>query len=458
MAKTYSRLSRHSMRALARGQVIREHGIEFNRLPDGDGVFTVNVMVERRRIHRIVGRESDGTTRTQVEEFIEKLRQDAKNDRLALPKGRKVTLSFSEAADRYLTELTRAGGKDLKEKRRRLALHLVPYFGQMQLSRIDSLSIERYKEKRRVEPTLRGGVRRGANASYRRVAKPSKMTTGGTINRELAVLSHLLNCAVRWGWIASMPVKVCRFPEPPTRFEYLTEKEVGILLAAAERDGNPHVYAFVFIALHTGMRMGEVLSLRREFIEFEKLRIHLPKTKTGARDVPMSPKLKEYLEQWRPRNADNDWLFPSATSESGHIEDVTKAWRRIVEAAGLGGRRLTPHTMRHTAITHLVQAGVDLPTVQRISGHKSFQMVFRYAHQNQDHVQDALRKLDRRLGTGSADRDSAIRVPRDYTGITQRGGLSATRTRRKSLIEIGRPCQTRTGDQRIKSPLLYHLS
>ena len=54
------------------------------------------------------------------------------------------------------------------------------------------------------------------------------------------------------------------------------------------------------------------------------------------------------------------------------------------------------HTLRHTAITDLVQAGVDLPTVQRISGHKTLQMVVRYAHQNREHIRAAMDKLEKR--------------------------------------------------------------
>ena len=115
------------MRKLLPGQTLVEHGITFERTSNGDGVFTVGIMVHGQRIHRVVGRESDGTTRTQAEEFIEKVRSDAKNDRLALPKGRKVALSFREAARRYLERLEEGGGKDLKMKRQRLELHLLRF-------------------------------------------------------------------------------------------------------------------------------------------------------------------------------------------------------------------------------------------------------------------------------------------------------------------------------------------
>jgi hypothetical protein len=75
MAKAFVKLTRPAMRKLKPGEKIIEQGISFERLANGDGVFTVNVMVDGQRIHRVIGRESDGTTRTQAEEFIEKVRQ-----------------------------------------------------------------------------------------------------------------------------------------------------------------------------------------------------------------------------------------------------------------------------------------------------------------------------------------------------------------------------------------------
>jgi site-specific recombinase XerD len=78
------------------------------------------------------------------------------------------------------------------------------------------------------------------------------------------------------------------------------------------------------------------------------------------------------------------------------VSNYEKPYRRVVAAAGLDPKVVVRHTLRHTAITHLVQAGVDLPTVKRISGHKTLQMVERYSHQNGDHIQAAMDKLDQR--------------------------------------------------------------
>lgn len=89
--------------------------------------------------------------------------------------------------------------------------------------------------------------------------------------------------------------------------------------------------------------------------------------------------LSGYVETLPPGTP---WLFPSVGSRHGHTVDVRKAFVRSVIAASLDPKQVVRHTLRHTAITQLVQAGVDLPTVKRISGHKTLAMVERYAHQS----------------------------------------------------------------------------
>jgi site-specific recombinase XerD len=76
-------------------------------------------------------------------------------------------------------------------------------------------------------------------------------------------------------------------------------------------------------------------------------------------------------------------------------------FRRVVTAAGLDPDQILRHTLRHTAITPLFQAGVDLPTVKRFSGHKTLAMVERYAHANGALIQTAMNKLQARLKLAS---------------------------------------------------------
>ncbi len=105
MALRFARLTRPAIRKLQAGVRISEHGITAEGLPDGDVRYSINIMVDGERIHRVVGRETDRVTRTQAEELIAKLRTDAREGRLQLPKGRMTALTFAKAADSYLKHL-----------------------------------------------------------------------------------------------------------------------------------------------------------------------------------------------------------------------------------------------------------------------------------------------------------------------------------------------------------------
>ena len=103
------------------------------------------------------------------------------------------------------------------------------------------------------------------------------------------------------------------------------------------------------------------------------------------------------------RDDRDGWIFPSPHKDSstGHRARMDRAFRDAVEARGLDPELVTPHVMRHTAITALVQAGVDLPTIQKISGHKTLAMVLRYTHVHGQHIDRAIGS-PRQNATGTA--------------------------------------------------------
>lgn len=374
MAKKFDKLTRPAMRSLIPGQEINEHGIRYSKLPNGDGRFTVDIKVDGRRIHRVIGIESEGVTRQHAEEFIEQTRTESRQHRLNLPKGRKVNLGFKKAADDYLERLKQIGGKDIKSKTHRLRDHLKPFFGDKPLTQIASFDIERYKK-------------------YRLDAK----ATPATINRELAVLSHLCSKAIEWKWLDHKPFHIPRLKEPQGRITYLTTEQAQTLLEVAAKDDCPHIYMFILIGLDTGMRLNEILQIQIENIYLDRRVIYIPKAKAGDREQPITRDLVNFLKKHLnsvPKS--QKWLFPSATSKTGHIVNIVGPYRRVVEKAGLDTKEVVRHTLRHTAITHLVQSGVDLPTVKRISGHKTLQMVEKYSHQNGEHIQAAMDTLSNR--------------------------------------------------------------
>jgi len=223
-------------------------------------------------------------------------------------------------------------------------------------------------------------------------------TAPGTINRELAVLSHLFTKAREWRWINHKPAIIKRLKENPGRIIYLTADQIERLIEAAIQDQNPHVYPFIVIGLETGMRKMEVLSIRIRNIDLNRKLVYIPKGKSGSREQPITKHLVEFLQGYlNTAQPGQEWLFPSIGSKTGHVVAIEKAFKRVVRNAGLDPKQIVRHTLRHTAITHLVQAGVDLPTVKRISGHKTLAMVERYSHKNGEHIQAAMDKLEERI-------------------------------------------------------------
>ena len=107
----------------------------------------------------------------------------------------------------------------------------------------------------------------------------------GLNSRYMAVLSHLFTVAVReWEWLEINPVRKLKpLKEPRGRDRFLSEEECASLLAACRQSKNQDLYAVVVLAISTGMRRNEILSLRQDQIDALRGRIYLYDTKNGER-------------------------------------------------------------------------------------------------------------------------------------------------------------------------------
>lgn len=213
-------------------------------------------------------------------------------------------------------------------------------------------------------------------ASYR--DERLKKVAPATVVRELNTISHAIDTARReWGiHLAQNPCKLVRRPSPPRgRLRRLVGDEEQLLLAAADAGRSAYMRPLIVLAIETGMRRGELLTLDWKHVDLERRVAHLPLTKNGdSRDVPLSTRAIEILRGLR-------------TGGSGRVLEVAPnavrlAWERIVRRAGLVDLHF--HDLRHEAVSRLFEKGLNVVEVSTISGHKELRMLQRYAHLRAD--------------------------------------------------------------------------
>jgi integrase len=150
------------------------------------------------------------------------------------------------------------------------------------------------------------------------------------------------------------------------------------------------------VVLSTAMRHSEILSARLDGLDTQRRRLRVLVKGGRWRAQPLSREMVGILASEREMaDDDEEWFFPNPKSESGHVESMKKAFRRTAIRAGLDPTKVIPHTMRHTAITNLIETGAHARTVQQVSGHKSLDMAMRYTHARQERVDEALEKMER---------------------------------------------------------------
>ncbi|MGH9428029.1 MAG: tyrosine-type recombinase/integrase [Terriglobia bacterium] len=143
----------------------------------------------------------------------------------------------------------------------------------------------------------------------------------------------------------------------------------------------------MLVALHSGLRRAEILSLRRQNVDWHLRRILVEHTKNGERrGIPMNDTLYETLRRL-PVRLDSELLFPGVTPGM-----VTKAFSRAAKRAGLTDFHF--HDLRHSFASHLTMEGANLRAVQTLLGHKDLRMTMRYSHLSPEHLQGAVKALD----------------------------------------------------------------
>jgi integrase len=218
----------------------------------------------------------------------------------------------------------------------------------------------------------------------------------GTVRRELGVLRAAINYAHKFGRL-TRPVAVDLPERPEPRDRWLTRKEAASLIRAARTpQARLHLPLFILIGLYTGRRKEAILSLRWPQVDLEAGRIdfELPgrrRTKKKRGKVPIPARLLPHLRRARNRGTDLGYVLHINGSR---IKDNKTGFKGACKRAGL--EDVTPHTLRHTAATWLMQKRTDL---WEASGYLAMSMDTlsrTYAHHHPDHMQEAAANIGRR--------------------------------------------------------------
>ena len=322
-------------------------------------------------------RESIGPSRKGAEKVIAKKKAEIAENKFLDKRKEPDPIRFYDFAKEYL-QWAKVNKKPSSLRRTTsLMRQLSQEFEEKNLSEITPWQIEKYKAKRKEQ------------------VKPA------TVNRELALLKHMFTKATEWSRVKESPAKKVRLLKGEVkRVRFLTPDQVQTVLSNCAA----HLRPIVTVAVHTGMRKGEVLGLKRDHVNYEQGIISLFDTKNGERrDIPMNETVKATL-----KGVENESLYFFCNEEGQPFGDVKKAFATALRKSGIVDFRF--HDLRHTFASNLVMAGEDLNAVGELLGHKTPGMVKRYAHLSPTYKKKVVGTLDRIMSQNPPQEATAQKV------------------------------------------------
>lgn len=256
----------------------------------------------------------------------------------------------------------------------------------------------------------------------------NQLKTDSSRKKTKAVLTDILNCAVAADMILKNPVLKVRTEidgTQPREKRVLSDHEIELVLNTAKKMKHK-IYPILVVGFNTGMRIGEILGLTWDKIDFDSNIIHVtqslaylytneenaahfvmnkPKTKSGIRDIPMTKEVKIVLLEQKmkcnfiyskhdPYPGFENLVFPGTQNHPIDATRFTEAINRVrrdIEKTGETIEPFTAHCMRHTFATKCIARGMKPKVLQKILGHKSLRMTMDlYCHVEEDTVRDEM--------------------------------------------------------------------
>ena len=272
---------------------------------------------------------------------------------------------FEEFAQLFYEGYIVANLKRPSTERLRLMV-LVEFFRGQELKGVTPLMIERFRNQR-----LKLGNART------------------TVNRYLSLMKKFYNVAINEGVVTDNPVRKIKFySEAESQKErILGRDEEERLLERAPA----HLRPILVIALNTGMRWGEIVSLTWKNVDLEAGLIHIVKAKSGKpRFININRALQAEFSKLKAESNGSPYVLPNTVTGKPYAS-LYRCFIKACKSVGIEGLRF--HDLRHTFATRLVQGGVDIETVRDLLGHHSIVMTQRYTHSSHEMKQRAVEIL-----------------------------------------------------------------
>ena len=377
----------------------RKHGVK------PDQYFAIRYRVGGQRHEEALGWASQGWTAAKAAQTLAKLQEAART-------GEGAT---SLAEKRKQAEAKRQAEVEARAIEERENITLAQVWGKyMPVAQANKAAHTAYAEEAAyrlwLSPTLAGKPLRDIKPIHLERIKKTMAEAGRsaqTVRHVLAALRQVFNFAKRNGLYAGdNPVSMVKKPSADARrLRFLTHDEADRLLSAlAERESNVHDMAL--LALHCGLRAGEIFSLTWGDVDMERGVLILRDTKSGKTRAAYMTEAVAGMLAGMERRGHNDLVFLSAND--GRIVQISETFNRVVAALGFNNGVTDPrqkvvfHTLRHTFASWLVEQGVDLYSVKELMGHGTLAMTERYSHLSPDKLRRAVKTLEAGMEKGRA--------------------------------------------------------
>ena len=263
------------------------------------------------------------------------------------------------------------------------------FFGSMMLKAITSSRIEEFK-KRRIQEKVR--CQKCLNQKHEEGEVCEPRTVSNTfVNRELSTLRKLFNVAIYNRKIKENPMRFVQLlSEPPPRERFLSLEEKIDLFTFLSNKDNKVLLAIVLLALTTGWRKGQILTVKKSALDYKNKAVSIIKSKKNPpRKVPVSDFAWQVF-MYLASEAKTDWLFYNEKTKK-RLGDFKRSWWTILDKAGIKDFRF--HDLRHTFATELLEIGAREFEIQTALGHSEIKTTRGYTHVKNENLRRNLEQL-----------------------------------------------------------------